>query len=82
VDIEQAAEIAELPAPWGSFLAALEATDRLTSALVTQLRDLAAEQRREWEDLAALRDEVHALAAALVSAGIPLVDPPPLRSVG
>ncbi len=88
LSIEQAAQLAAMPEPWPSIMELLREMQHTDAALrrgydVCSLRvnDVAVEQRREWEDIAALRDEVHALAAALVSAGIPLVDPPPLRSV-
>jgi hypothetical protein len=81
VNLADAAEIAALPAPWPSVIGLWQKQDRLTSAIISQLRDLAAEQEREWQDIAAVRDELHTLAAALVRAGIPLDLSPTLRGV-
>ncbi len=81
LSIEAQAEIAALPQPWPSFLKLIEAQGRLHDAMRLRLGDLAQEQKRMYEEQAELRDELHLLSLALVSAGIPLVDPPPLRSV-
>jgi hypothetical protein len=79
VNLADAAEIAALPAPWPTIIGLWQKQDRLVESILIQLRDLAVEQEREWQDITAVRDELNTLAAALVRAGIPLDQPPTLR---
>ncbi len=81
LSIELEAAMAALPAPWGSVLGALKAQGMLQDTMLRRIRDLGTQLERQWDETEELREEVHRLSLALVSAGIPLVDPPPLRSV-